>query len=550
MARPQPRPHRSPLSWLLLPLLLGYGLAPMLPTAPLKLAVAGTLLSGVAFGISGWNGKGWARVWTGAALLAGVLLAGGYLQHVMRPPPGWEGLPSREAVLTVRLERLFNSKVGRVHGLGSIAEAEGHLRDLVGRKIYFSMDPGTVAEGWVRGMKLEAVGLLESLAPDPAGEDAFSDYLAGVGVQFRFRRVALERAVPPIGFSAFCANQHERLERSLRRGSAPDESFVDVYVAMLLGKRGAMTEAQKEAFLRTGTFHLFAISGLHIGILAFALYRLLGLLRIPEKTAALLGLASLFCFVEITGAAPSAFRAFLMVAFFWGARFLGRAPNPGAALVNSAFLVLLLYPHQLAGPGFQLSYSVVLGILFLGVPLSRRLEERWLPFGRLPEGSMNWVQRRVSGFGKEVIGLFAISLAATLISSPLSIHYFELFTPGGVILNLLLIPLASLVLVAGFISVVLGFAGLGILGIVFNHAAWLVLVLMEKIVEAGLSVPMLFWRAKFAYPWQGPVLLLVLMGTLLLCAHRRWKAPFFHFAVPFLVFLVGLQAARLTFLAP
>lgn len=548
MAAPSPR---APLAWLLIPLVAGYLAASGLPAMPVFLALCGTGLCCAALATA-WSRTTWVwRSWPLLALAAGTFLAGGYFQHRLKPPPGWEGLPPREAVFTLTVGSLFSSSSagGRVHGFAVIEEAEGHLAELIGRKVYFSTGRAAENELWARSTRLRTTGILEALVANESEEDLFVRHLVRSGAQFQYRLVSLrEEAIPGRGFFAFCARQSERFESYLRRGAPDGLSSVNVYVAMLLGKRAELSETQETAFLESGTLHLFAISGLHIGVIAFALHNFLSLLRVPQKPAAVIGLTLLLCFVGITGAAPSATRAFLMVLFFWGARFTTRAPNPAAALANSAFLVLLIFPGQLWSPGFQLSYSVVAGILFLGLPLGRHLQEKWAPFAGLPADSLNWLQRRIASTVHAVSMTFAISLSATLLSSPLSIHYFGIFSPGAVFINLLLIPAAALVIVAGFISVSLNLIAAGMFGVVFNHAGWLILILMEAIAKAAPSLP-LFWGATFFAPWVGPLSLSIVMVSLLVCAHRQWKAPFFHFVTPFLVFVLLLSAAaRLTFL--
>lgn len=551
MAAPLPR---APTCWLLLPLISGYLIAWELPLLPGRLAFAGLVTAGVTLAAAVTRVAAFTRLWPFAAFVAGTLLSAGFLQHRLQPPPGWENLPPREARLTFRIDSVFSTSAAgvRIHGLGTILKTESHLQELIGRKIYFSTSSTGEYDLWPRTTRLRASGVLEALRVDSPATDAFAAHLARSGAHFAFRRIVLRaEPLPGRGFFAFCQQQNHRFENYLRRGSDPNSetgSAANIFVGMLLGKRGQLAEEQKSVFLHTGTFHLFAISGLHIGVIAYALHSLLRLVRFREKPAAVTGLLLLFTFVCITGASPSAVRAFLMVSFFWGARFTERSPNSVAALSNSALLVLLLYPGQLWSPGFQLSYAVVSGILFLGLPLGRRLQETWTPLRGLPLSALTRFQRFRVSLVRETQMTLAISLAATLLSSPLCIHYFGLFTPGSVLANLLMIPAASLVIVSGFISVFLNMLALGPLAIVFNHAGWLIIALMEPIARVLLELP-LFWKASYSTVWAAPAAVFAMLMTLITCAHQRWKAPLFHFAVPFAVFTIFLvTVVRLTFL--
>ena len=83
--------------------------------------------------------------------------------------------------------------------------------------------------------------------------------------------------------------------------------------------------------MHSGTMHLFAISGLHIGVIAVGLQAVLALLRLPRWVQFVLGVAALWLFVDITGASPSAVRAFVMVIFLQAAFLLRRPGNPLAS---------------------------------------------------------------------------------------------------------------------------------------------------------------------------------------------------------------------------
>ncbi|HQU09687.1 MAG TPA: ComEC/Rec2 family competence protein, partial [Opitutales bacterium] len=130
---------------------------------------------------------------------------------------------------------------------------------------------------------------------------------------------------------------------------------------------------QKNAFKLSGTLHLFEISGLHIAVIAAFLFGCLKRLLMPELLRVLIGLLIVALYVIVTGGAPSAWRAFWMVALFWGCIAVQRQSTPFALLVASAMGVLVWNPLLLWNIGFQLSYMVVAGILLYGLPLAAYL---------------------------------------------------------------------------------------------------------------------------------------------------------------------------------
>lgn len=540
---------RTPLAWLLFPLIVGYLLADLLPPSLLSLALAGFGLAGASIVLAHRAARKTFWIWAVVTTLGGILLSGSFYQYRMAPPQDWNDLPPREAELSVEIRKLYAPGTwNRQRGIGTVRAAPSHLQDLIGQKVHLNGPKDSPAE-WQFGSRLYLTGVLKRISPERAAESPFLQSLVRSGVYFQMNQIVeREEADDPGPILLFFGTANGKLETILRHGASTHHSLANIYVAMLLGKKAALSDDQLQPFLLTGTLHLFAISGLHIGVIAAALNTLLLLVRIPRKPRTIIGLTLLLVFVGIAGASPSAVRAFLMVFCFWSARFFGRSSNPVAALANSALLVLLLFPDQLWSPGFQLSYTVVFGILTLGLPLAAKFQERWVPYRDIPETTQNPLQRGNVWLSRNLLLAGGVSLSATLLSSPLSIHYFGIFAPGAVFFNLLLMPAASLVIVAGFISVFAGLLGLSFLSLVFNHAAWLILAGMEAVVVWAAPIPGLFWHGQFVSSVLGGVALLAVIVSILICAQQRWRAPAFHFVIPFAVFILFLLAAgRLTF---
>ncbi len=548
---PSPSP-RAPVVWLLLPLLGGYLAASFLPgLSPKVLALAGAVLAAAAWAVSRRDGAGAEAAWAGLLFAAVASLAAARHADVMSPPADRDGLPPREALLELRVIRVFqgNPDSPSTGGIARVRDTEPHLRDLRGTRVSFSLWDPEKSLPIARGSHFTAKGVLTPVA-ERAAEDDFHAFLQRSGTHHTFNRLSVKAdSVRTPFFFQFCENQRLRLTEIFQTGTAAGDPRTAVFTAMMLGQRGGLDPGQRLSFQQTGTLHLFAISGLHIGVIALTLHTVFLLLRFPPAANAATGLVLLFLFVQITGATPSATRAFLMVAFFWGARLFKRQPNPVSALVNSAFFVLLLFPEQLWSPGFQLSYSVVAGILFLGLPLGNRLQNRWHPYALLPEVMLTRWQKTHRDTVRAVILTGCVSLSATLLSSPLTIHYFNIFSPGAVLLNMLLVPMAGLVIVAGCASAVAGLLHFPFLPEVFNHAAWALIGVMVWLVQSAPAVPGLFWEAAHRLPAAGLPAAGLLVLWLLICAWRRWRGPWFHFATPFLLLaLVVLVFVRLTFL--
>ncbi|WP_245530794.1 ComEC/Rec2 family competence protein [Coraliomargarita akajimensis] len=301
---------------------------------------------------------------------------------------------------------------------------------------------------------------------------------------------------------------------------------------MLLGQKSALSSEQITRFQQSGTMHLFAISGLHIGVIATVIAQTLGLIRIPRRLRPVLGLSILYLYVDITGGSPSAIRAFLMTSFFWLSYGFSRQRNPFSALINSALFVLIIDPTQLWSLGFQLSYSVVLSILLFGIPFYNSLQQATEPFRWLPSEDWNWRHQLSKRVHTTLCISFSISLAAWLASAPLCAGHFGYISPASILLNVALIGLASLVICSGVLSLATSLCGIEGLASFINHAAWLGIAIMDYTVSAFTALPTLVFHCP-NFPLSYSYAALIGLFASLAC-YRRMQHPA-RYALPSIV---------------
>ena len=122
--------------------------------------------------------------------------------------------------------------------------------------------------------------------------------------------------MPPTRFAVLCGRTQDRLEAILRQGLADRPQAASLYLGMLLGEKAVLSADQQNAYMRSGTFHVFSISGLHVGVIALALAFVRKGLRVPQRWSAGPELLVLWMYVQVTGASSPAMRAYLMVAAF------------------------------------------------------------------------------------------------------------------------------------------------------------------------------------------------------------------------------------------
>ncbi|MCH2035608.1 MAG: ComEC/Rec2 family competence protein [Puniceicoccaceae bacterium] len=482
-------PLRAPLLYLLLGLISGFVIANNEPAvSPIFPTITGVVLTLLTFFFRSTN-----YVWLTIFLCACVSTFWSYasirLSH--NSSEIFHDLPPREAKIIIEIERIFKSDgtYTSTSGIANVVKSPSHSRIYPNSLTYFSIQAPKNLEIKIRkGAQLEALGVLSTIKKESV--ESFNNYLQNTGVYYRFEKsVVLRQIKPPASFALFCERMNDRFLDYLRAGNRKQSTISNIYSAMLLGRKADLDKAQINRYQQTGTMHFFAISGLHVGVIATFLYHLLNLVRIPHNINPWIGLTILYLYVEITGSSSSAVRAFLMVAFFWVSSALSRQPNSLTALINSAILVLLYEPQQLWNIGFQLSYTVVLSILVFGLPLKAILSKRLRPFTWLPKSSWRIRNHLSVWVIDNLILLFSISLSAWLASAPLNAALFGFITPGAILLNMIIINLASLVICTGVLSLVVGILLPIEICAFINNAAWLNLSVIDWFIQLCRGVP-------------------------------------------------------------
>ena len=142
--------------------------------------------------------------------------------------------------------------------------------------------------------------------------------------------------------------------------------------AMLFGDRSRLTHALRLGFERTGSFHLFVVSGMHVALLAGGLFWIARRLRLREWLATLLTLTLAAGYALLTGFGVPVQRALLMTAVFLLTRLLSRERNPLNALGAAALAVLIGSPRALFDASFQMTFLAIVAIAGIAIPLGER----------------------------------------------------------------------------------------------------------------------------------------------------------------------------------
>jgi competence protein ComEC len=152
--------------------------------------------------------------------------------------------------------------------------------------------------------------------------------------------------------------------------------------AMLFGDRAGLNKTQRVGFERTGSFHLFVVSGMHVGLLAGLVFWLARRLKLRDWLATLLTIVFAFGYALLTGFGAPVQRALFMTVIFLLARLLSRDRNVLNALGAAALGVLVWSPAALFEASFQMTFLAIVAIGGIAVPLGER---SFLPYARAAE---------------------------------------------------------------------------------------------------------------------------------------------------------------------
>jgi competence protein ComEC len=289
--------------------------------------------------------------------------------------------------------------------------------------------------------------------------------------------------------------------RNLGLGLEGDDGIRAVIAGITIGARDDDAETFSDSFRQTGTLHLFAVSGLHVGMFGLLLWLVLRPLGLSRRQAILVIIPMLFFYSLVTGAKPSSLRAATMISIAMGGFLLDRTVAPSNSL-SAAALVLLGYDtNQLFQPGFQLSFCVVASIIILAPPLNLWLASHLRPDPFIPRKLYSSAQRWQTQLGRITAAALSVSGASWLGSLPLTMVFFHLVPVLAIPVNMLAVPLAFTILSVSMLSLSGGLLS-SWLAMIFNQTNWALTSLLVAFVQWSATLP----GSYFHWPpgWMQP----------------------------------------------
>ncbi len=274
-------------------------------------------------------------------------------------------------------------------------------------------------------------------------------------------------------------------QAALARGLPVEDEPLRLLWAMVLGWKTALTGEVSEPFMRTGTLHIFAISGLHVALIAGILLEVLRLFLVPRAVCGWLIVPLLWLYTAATGWQSSAIRSTVMMSVVIGSWSFHRPSDVLNSLAASAFLILAWQPGQLFQAGFQLSFGVVFALALAAARVHGWLQRIILPDDPLLPTDLRPAWRRwLDDPVNHLRSNLSVSIAAWFGALPLVAHYFYLVTPVSLLANLIVVPASSLALMSSLGSLICA-RWLPSISELFNHSAWFWMAFLTRFSRAA-----------------------------------------------------------------
>jgi len=277
-----------------------------------------------------------------------------------------------------------------------------------------------------------------------------------------------------------------------------------VLAAILAGAVEELSPETIASFRNSGAMHILAVSGLHVGIIAGTVWWIVQMIRLPPRARGLIIVAAVVFYTLLTGARTPAVRAAVMIVIATVGAIIGRRQITINSLALAAFVILLVSPCELYMVGFQLSFLAIFGILHFYVPIRNLLNRLKSPLEDLQALDEQSVWLRLRSVARRWgVPPVSASLAASIGVVPVIACIFNVVNVSGLVCNAVFVPFASLVVVAGFLTLVVQLP----LSLIWGGASVLSIpaaVLaggLEKLAYATTLLPVSYYYASAPPAW-------------------------------------------------
>jgi ComEC/Rec2-related protein len=392
---------------------------------------------------------------------------------------------------TVTLLVLSEPKIDR---LRSMQRFVGLVSCLDNRPVHFQVSADCFGEPFSYGDRIIAQGnfYLPNQPLNP-GEFDFAGYLQRQNIYLNFRThrntpaMVIARNQGNLFVASTLSARHQIL-RALQEGLEDDAEVAQTIQGMILGGRAETSAGLKRLLRDTGTIHLFAASGLQVGLFTGLAWSCLRYTRLPRQWVALAIVPVAIAYCALTGFYPATVRATVMAMFMAIGVSLERPVTTVNSLCGSGLLILMHDTQELFQTGFQLSFVAVFAILTTVRPFGNLLYrpfqiDPFLPRRLLPPWRRTW--HKMILHQCQICSLATVCWIATAPILILQEHHISLV---AIFTNLTVVPLAVLVMILGVTGLLAGSLSSSI-AVYLNNSSWLITKFILLILHTATLIP-------------------------------------------------------------
>ena len=235
-----------------------------------------------------------------------------------------------------------------------------------------------------------------------------------------------------------------------------DSESAGIVKAMLVADKSTLDKNIKKLYSENGIAHIMAISGVHVAIIGMTLYGFLRKLRIGRLISGTFSIAIIVLYGIMTGMSSSTERAVIMLILSIAAEYFGRKTDAPTSMGFAMIIMVLGNPYVILDAGFQLSFAAITGVTVVA-PQLRKLLRMFKRFIKEADEKKKQKHKKIMSLRKMIIKLIdalVVGIASFITTTPVIIYYYYQFPPYSILINLIVIPLVSLI-VGGSILVVL-----------------------------------------------------------------------------------------------
>lgn len=280
----------------------------------------------------------------------------------------------------------------------------------------------------------------------------------------------------------------------------PQEREQAVAKALVLGYQDDIDFDTQQDYTITGSLHILAVSGMHVGLIYIAVFSMLQYVPYVNRKLwlkALITAVLVIFYAFLSGASPSIMRAAIMFSFVLGGRVLQRYQNIYNTLAVVFFCMLLYNPNDVFNVGMLLSFAAVVGIVALTPSI-----QNWIKVPDYTQYNVG-IKRIWFWLMYQIWLLISVCIAAQLFTLPISLYFFYQFPTYFLLSNLIVVPVSTIALFLGIILLFVHF--IPFLGAFTAKILFYLLFYMNEIIDflaklpyASLApLPVTFWGAVF-----------------------------------------------------